>query len=173
MRDEIHIAEEPLDVALHAAVKLEVQAAEFEELARYAEWLLKQSETFQALASEWASLRGSRLMLDELKTRRGRIFRVSCDHGIHESLQSAEHALFLLVDSHRVRVTDTAEFRDRVMAANVGMLPKEALRRCEQIAAQIREANPAATGVERDALCIAHLEALEEAAATPVMRGDP
>lgn len=119
-----------------------------EATARWNLWLSEQSETIQALAAEWADLRGDRFMLSMSVDRRGRrLFVCSSRFGSSESLQSHEHALFLLVDAHRVRAEDRPEHH-----ARIGGDVKQARREAQAIAKKIRDENPGMSGADRDVL---------------------
>ena len=174
---EIHIDDTPemVDETVAQAEANAAVAKELEAIAEFGRQLSLMSPTIQALASEYGlfrHVRNPRFAITESVVRGQRIWTCESENGFHQSKTSAEHALFLLVDSHRTRIEDTEAFRLRVKAANAGMTSKEALRRCEQIGKQIRDANPKATGEERDALAMAHLEGLEAAAAAPLVRVD-
>lgn len=164
---EIFVPEEPVDPAIDEVARLQAAVVEMLAIAEWAEWLTTQSETIQALAQEWIALRGSRFSIafNDALAR----WEVRSPHGFHWSRQSAERALFEMVDCHRTRVEDTPEYRARVRAAYAGMTEKEALRRCEQIGQSIRVANPRATGEERDTIAMLYLEELEKRAAEPLV----
>lgn len=164
MPREIHIPEEPAPEA-DAAYVASKEAAELEAIAQWGEWLATQSETIQALAEEWAAHRHSRFTLSERRDRRGRtVYVCDCEHGHHESLQSYEHAIFLLVDSHRVRLEDRPETAARVAGLD-GVEVKAARVSVQRLAREIREANPMASGEERDGLLAAELAEMERARA--------
>lgn len=110
----------------------------------------------------------------EFLTREARdgstIYAVKTANGYHESAESYDHALFLLVDSFRTRIEDTQEFRDRLALAGVSGGVRKALA----IGSRVKLENPDMTGEERDALTTAILErhesdkaAAEAAAALP------
>jgi hypothetical protein len=145
---EIHIPTEAADPQVDEAARIATGLRELADRTSWELWLSEQSATTQALAAEWQALRGSRFALRRKADKQGRIVHV-CEstHGYHESRQSAEHALFLLVDSHRVREED-----------RTSRVPR---RDAQRIAKAIREANPAASGEERDALFLAKLDELE------------
>lgn len=171
---EIFIADEP-EPKEDAAYLAEQQAAEMLAVAAWAEWLSTQSETVQALAQEWSTLKPSRFTLSERKDKKGRaVYVCECEHGYHESLQSYEHALFRLVDSHRVREEDKPETRARIQQWGGDYVdPKRALLNAQAIAKQIREENPALSGEERDAMYVAKLDAIEQQAAADAKVVEP
>jgi hypothetical protein len=139
--------------------RLESEAAAAEATAQFAEWLGAQSETTQALVSEWMALRGSRPTLSErIDKQHRKVYVVDCEHGHHESLKSHEHALFLLVDSHRVRIEDLPETRARLVA--LGFSPREALHRCQQIGRAV-DASGRMPVADHDALVEAEIVKLE------------
>ncbi len=171
---EIHVEESP--APLDEAAKLAEELAAYEEKLRlsatFAEWLGEQSETVQKLVEENAEIGRAKRFANTFvnvtcETKKGRtVWTCHAANGFHQSTTSAEHAVFLLVDSHRTRVEDTEEFRERLQAAN-GMSKKEALRACARLTNEMRAADPRATGKERDALATVWLENLEAEMAKP------
>lgn len=121
------------------------------------------SERCIALRAEWSALASSRGMSDGLlfDARRGKqgqpIFIVISSNGYHESYESFEHAISLLVDSHRTR----AEDREEVYSRLIPILPnsdegRRAIQRCRSLVAR----RHASAGIElndenvRDALAL-------------------
>lgn len=160
---EIFIPEQ----APNAVDGLERAARELEELADRAAWelwLSTQSETIQALAAELETLRkGVRFSLAMSTDHRGRrLYVCTAPIGHHESRQSYEHALFLLVDSHRIRLEDRPETARLVRFIEGGDL-KVSARRAQEMAKQIRKTNPGMPGERRDELLAAELDRLAEA----------
>lgn len=163
MPDRIFIADEPAPAARATEEKPDPEALAF------ASWLSEQSETVQALAAEWGSMRSSRFKFYERQDSRGRdVFGVQCEHGQHESHQGHEHALFLLVDSHRTRAEDTPEFRARLEA--LGMTPKEALQRSQQMGRDVAKASGRMPIEDHDALVEAEMRRLESPPPNEVKR---
>lgn len=79
------------------------------------------SEGFVALLKEWYEIAKARGLSTELlfDARRGKqgepIFIVGSPNGYHESRSSFEHAVLLLVDSHRTRAEDLEEVYSRLI----------------------------------------------------------
>lgn len=125
------------------------------------------SASCRALAGELALLQEDRRMptgivFDARRHRDGRpIFIVRCDNGWHESFNGFEEALELLLEAHRTRVEDLETTHQRMLELWGGDDMKTARRRCAELAARVRAANPDADGPQRDALVLAELERLE------------
>lgn len=136
------------------------ELAETEATANWEIWLSTQSETIQALAAEWAALRnGDRFRFSESVDRQMRkLYVCSSKYGHHESYQSRDHALYLLVDSHRVRAEDRPETRARLVA--LGHEPSTALRLCQAIGRNVAKGGRM-PGAEHDALVDAEIRKLE------------
>lgn len=140
---EIFIADEasgPSEKELKARAD---QIEELEQIAAFAEWFGKQSETVQELGRELDALQAARGMnrrfMLETEERYGRpLFVAHCANGRHESRQSPEHALFLLVDSFRTRAEDKAETHARIMQIH-GMDLKAARRFARELAKEIQD----------------------------------
>ena len=161
---EMFIPEIDVDTsAQEEAAKLEEQAAEFAAIAAHGEWLATQPETIRTLGEELATKgkQAPRFALGT-KVRRGvTIYTAESPNGYHESKQSHEHALFLLVDSFRVRVEDTPEVHARILSKSGGDI-KSARALAAHIARTVREAHPKVSGEERDALVLAALQERED-----------
>ncbi len=175
MPEELHIEESPAPIDEEAKQReaLIEALAEVEQIAAFSWWLSEQSETVQKLAAEFAEIgarkgfKHSRInVTTEIKKGRT-IWTCHALNGYHQSTTSAEHAVFLLVDSHRTRVEDTEGFRERVQAANAGMTKREAIRRCARLTNEMRAADPKATGQQRDRLATLWLESLEAEMSKP------
>ncbi len=78
-------------------------------------------------------------------------------NGHHESAESYEHALFLLVDSFRTRIEDTEAVHLRIQAWD-GVAIKTCRKIADSIAKEVLAANPGMPGEERDALVLAALD---------------
>lgn len=97
-----------------------------EEAARHAsfiEWLAAQPASFKALADELFEMQSARKMAHGFvpSIRAGKdgrpIFVIRCANGHHESDESHEHALELLLDSHRTRIEDLESTHETARAA--------------------------------------------------------
>lgn len=88
------------------------------------------------------------------------IYTVTSPNGYHESAESHEHALFLLVDSHRTRVEDTPALHERILTKSGGDI-KGARSVAMRLAREVREANPDVSIEQHDALVLARLEQRE------------
>lgn len=178
LKEEIHVDESQAPINADAVradlmARQERELRQIEEIALFTGWLSEQSETIQALAREYAQI-GIKRRFEHARInvtvsfKDGRtVWTCHALNGLHQSTTSAEHAVFLLVDSHRTRVEDTEEFRARVQAANAGMTKREAIRRCARLTNEMRAADPKATGQQRDRLATLWLESLEAEAAKP------
>lgn len=99
----------------------------------------EESAVALALRTEWLLMCGQRLMPTEVMYDARRdskglpVFIVRAQNGYHESPESFEHALELLVDSHRTRPEDLFENHQRMMALT-GCSLKDARRRCAEMA---------------------------------------
>lgn len=164
---EIHIPAEAVSPEVDEKL---LAARELEELAKRTAWDLwlgDQGAKIQALAAEWSALRGTTFELSTKHDRRGRVvFVCESRFGYHESHQSHEHALFLMVDAHRTRLEDRPETAARIAATEGGSL-KSAQRRAQAIAKQVREAHPYMPGEERDGLVEKAVEELERKRGKP------
>lgn len=169
---EIFIPEEPRDADEEAryaeSVRLARETEELLQIAAFTEWIETQSETVRALGAELIELQTARkmsprFMITEVTLHGRTIWTAVCANGIHQSRQSAEHALFLLVDSFRTRIEDKPETHARVQAwgGSYAADVKTARRHCAAVAQRIREQNPNMPGEQRDALVLAQLGADE------------
>ncbi len=162
---EIFIATEAVDTSVEDEIaKLEEQSKEFEAIAAHAEWLDTQSEIVKELATELATVQTDRKMCPRFTVEttivRGRtIHTASCANGVHQSLQSPEHAVFLMVDSFRTREEDKPEIHERIKAHGGDI--KNARRVAAQIAKTVRERSPGLSGEEYDALVLKALDQYE------------
>jgi hypothetical protein len=168
---EIFIPTDPTAGEVDELERLSRAFAEIAMLGAWEAWLSTQSETVQALAAEWAALRNTRFKFGQTHDRRGRkLYTCSSKYGHHESYQSHEHALFLLVDSHRARIEDKPETHQRILAWAGHADVKQARATARAIAKRIREENPNMPGEQRDALVLA---ALDRAEGPPIPHEDP
>jgi hypothetical protein len=165
---EIHITEQPVEESVEGQIaSLESEREELLAIAEHAEWLETQSETTQELARELAAKQTAGAMKPRFtlstETRRGStVYIAQSANGYHESRQSPEHALFLLVDSHRTRIEDTPAFHARILAKSGGDI-KSARAVAMDLARSVRAANPNMPGAARDALVLAALQMREDA----------
>lgn len=125
---EIHINEAPpteLQITAQADAKAALEKAreaiEHAAQVEFIAWRETQSPIIQALTDEWSEHaakfgKDPRFKLDSrVSEKTGKtIYFVKNGNGFHESYTSPEHALFLLVDSHRVRVEDMESTHDRI-----------------------------------------------------------
>lgn len=115
------------------------------------------SPTFVVLAAEWASLASLRgmdlvLVVSTRRDRKGRtIYIVRCANGYHESYNSHEEALRLLISAHTTRVEDTEAFYSPLVPAAGGNV-KSARALARQLGTVTREANPLITDDDLDSL---------------------
>lgn len=177
MRDTQFLSAEAFELAeAEGAAKLAQRHADF------VAWLADQPESFRNLASKWFDLQTERKMppgfsATIFRDRRGRlVYEVSCANGVHQSHESFEHALELLIDSHRPRVEDLEATHLRMQAWSGDVDIKGARRLCDGLAKDVRALNPGLTGEEYDALfeeALSMREQMkaEDAKGEPVRRG--
>ena len=133
---------------------------ELQDIADEALRLAEDSQACISLATEWRDIQEARhlpagLSFDARRSRDGRpVFIVSCGNGYHESLRGYEHALELLVDSHRTRVEDLESTHRSVMAQRGEMTIREARRVCLEAAQRVDKDHPHITGRDRDRLVL-------------------
>lgn len=152
---EIHIAE--IETTDEKELRRQAKIIEdLDQIASFAEWFETQSETVKALGAELAEIQAARGMNPRFQVdteeRYGRpLYVAHCANGRHESRQSPEHAMFLLVDSFRTRAEDRPETHERLMQMH-GCTVKEARRLAAEIAAELRAKHPGTPGETRDKL---------------------
>jgi len=126
-----------------------------------------------ALLAEWVAMAAARKMDPDVvflarQAKDGSpVYIAKCANGVHESVDSPEQALFLLVDSFRTRVEDLPETHARVQAWGGSYAADVQVARdaVAEIAWKVAKENPALSGEERDALVLAALDTEEQAQA--------
>jgi hypothetical protein len=155
---------------------------DLEQIAAFAEWFDAQSDTVKDLGRELLAIQEARGMnprfqLDTEERYGKPIFIARCGNGRHESRQSPEHAMFLMVDSFRTRGEDRPETHARVMGMH-GCTIKDARRISAALAADLRVQQPGISGEARDMLFESALDEkerflVERRSAPPKESGTP
>lgn len=120
----------------------------------------------QALFVELAEMQRTRRMTPgyEFVTRQGKrgedIYVAKCPNGHHESAEGYEHALFLLVDSLRVRIEDTEALHLRIQSWH-GWSIQACRAYAVQLGRQLIEAHPNDSVEKHDDRVMRAVEAVE------------
>lgn len=169
---EIFVEELPLEPSEKELKGLADAVAELAQIAAFAEWFDGQSKIVQELGRELGAIQAARGMnprfqIDTLERYGRPLYVAHCANGRHESRQSEEHAMFLLVDSFRTRIEDKPETHERIMEIH-GMDLKSARRYARELAQRVQEAHgKGVPGETRDKLFARELEDEEEALTAP------
>lgn len=162
--------------------RLAAAVEDLEQIAAFAEWFEGQGDTVKELGRELLAIQEARGMnprfqLDTEERYGKPLYVAHCANGRHESRQSLEHALFLMVDSFRTRAEDRPETHARLMEVH-GCDVKAARKLAAEMAENTRARFPAVSGEMRDAFLADELGKVERDVAArkaeqPKERKDP